>query len=96
MPVTIVHIKVKPEAVDAFIQATAENHRGSVQETGNLRFDFLQSSEDPTQFVLYEAYRSSDDKAAHKNTPHYLKWRETVASMMAEPRNGVPYELLLP
>ncbi|AFG38424.1 antibiotic biosynthesis monooxygenase [Spirochaeta africana] len=96
MPVTIVHIRVQPEHIQDFIQATEKNHRESVQEPGNLRFDFLRSREDPQLFVLYEAYRSADDAAAHKQTPHYLEWRQTVAPMMAEPRRGVPYDLLAP
>jgi autoinducer 2-degrading protein len=29
--------------------------------------------------LLYEAYDSLEGAAAHKQTPHYLKWKETVA-----------------
>lgn len=91
MHVTIVHVHVKAAHVDAFIEACRLNHEASVQEPGNLRFDVLQSAADPTYFVLYEAYRSAEDAAAHKQTAHYLIWRETVADWMAEPRQGVPY-----
>ena len=68
MFVTIVHVKVKPEHVDDFIQAMTENHLESVKEPGNLRFDVLQKSEDPTEFALYEAYESREASAAHKHT----------------------------
>jgi autoinducer 2-degrading protein len=37
-----------------------------------------------------------EDAAAHKQTPHYAQWRETVADWMAEPRQGVPYTGLYP
>ncbi len=96
MHVTLVQVHVKPEHVNDFIEATRLNHEASVQEPGNLRFDVLQSTEDPTRFVLYEAYRSAEDAARHKETPHYLKWRESVADWMAEPRQGLPYQGLFP
>lgn len=96
MLVTTVFVHVKQENIQDFIAATIENHKGSVQEPGNLRFDVLQSKEDPTRFLLYEAYESSEAAAAHKKTPHYLKWRETVAPWMAEPRKGIPYKSLAP
>lgn len=96
MHVTLVHVHVKPEKVQEFIAATRENHLASVKEEGNRRFDVLQSVDDPTRFILYEAYRDEEAAAAHKNTPHYLKWRETVADWMAEPRQGVRYIGLFP
>ncbi|SET66823.1 autoinducer 2-degrading protein [Nitrosomonas marina] len=96
MYVTIVHVSVKPEHVVAFKEACRLNHEGSVRESGNLRFDILQSEEEPTQFVLYEAYKTQQDAMAHKETQHYLDWRETVAEWMTEPRHGVVYHGLHP
>ncbi len=96
MQVAIVHVHVKPECVEDFIAASRANHEASIQEPGNQRFDVLQSADDPNRFVLYEAYASAEDAAAHKQTGHYLTWRETVADMMAEPRQGVPYTGLFP
>ncbi len=96
MHVTLVHVHVKPECVDAFIEATRANHEASVREPGNRRFDVLQSADDPCRFVLYEAYVSAEDAAAHKQTAHYQTWRDTVADMMAKPRKGEPYHGLLP
>lgn len=96
MHVTIVQVQVKPEHVRDFIDASRKNHEGSVREPGNLRFDVLHSPDDPTRFVLYEAYISAAAAAAHKNTPHYLQWRDTVGPWMAQPRIGVPYNGLFP
>lgn len=96
MHVTLVHVQVKPDALTAFIEATRRNHEASVREAGNRRFDVLQSPEDPTRFILYEAYACSEDAAAHKQTAHYAAWRDAVADMMAEPRRGVPYNGLYP
>jgi autoinducer 2-degrading protein len=96
MHVTLVHVHVKPEHVDDFIRASQANHEASVREPGNRRFDVLQSGDDPTRFVLYEAYITAKDAAAHKQTAHYLTWRDTVMDWMAEPRRGIPYNGLLP
>jgi autoinducer 2-degrading protein len=96
MQVTIVNVSVKPAHVDDFIEASRLNHEASVKEPGNRRFDVLQSSDDPTKFVLYEAYENAAEAAKHKETEHYRKWRETVQDWMAQPRSGVHYEGLYP
>jgi autoinducer 2-degrading protein len=96
MHVTLVHVRVRPEDVDAFIAATRRITRPRSAEPGNRRFDVLQAPEDPTRFILYEAYASAADAAAHKETAHYLAWRDAVAGMMAEPRRGEPMNGLLP
>ena len=96
MFVTIVHIQVHPAYIESFIQASTENHLNSVKEPGNLRFDLLRSDDDPARFVLYEAYENETTADAHKETSHYLKWRETVAPWMARPREGIRYTGLQP
>ncbi len=96
MHVTLVHVRVKPQHVSDFIEATRANHLGSVAEPGNRRFDVLQSPAEPTVFLLYEVYASAQDAAAHKRTGHYLEWRDTVADWMAEPRRGEPWVGLFP
>ncbi len=96
MLIVHVHIHVKPECIEAFKAATEENARNSVQEPGIARFDFAQQNGDPSRFVLVEAYRTAEATAAHKETAHYAKWRDTVADMMAEPRASVKYENIFP
>jgi autoinducer 2-degrading protein len=96
MYVTWVEVAVKPASVEAFIAACEANHLASIQEPGNRRFDILQDAQNPSQFRLYEAYQSEADAKAHKDTPHYLIWRETVADMMVAPRQGHQYNALFP
>lgn len=96
MTVTVVHVYVKPEFIDAFIEATRKNHEQSVIENGNLRFDVIQDVADPSKFILYEAYENDQAVIAHKETAHYLTWRDTVASWMAKPREGIKHKLLFP
>jgi quinol monooxygenase YgiN len=96
MLIVHVQIQVKPGTEDAFIEATLENARNSVQEPGVARFDVIRETADPTRFVLMEVYRGADAAARHKETAHYAKWRDTVADMMAIPRVGVKFENLFP
>ena len=94
----IVHVQVhvKPESVEAFKEATMANARESRKEPGIARFDLAQRQDDPTRFVLVEAYRTPEAPAAHKETRHYQVWRDAVAPMMAEPRSSVKYANVSP
>lgn len=96
MLIVHVHIHVKPELVDAFIAATLDNARNSVQEPGVVRFDLIQQEDDPTRFLLQEIYRTAQDPARHKETSHYARWREVAEPMMAEPRTRAVYRALFP
>lgn len=86
-----VHVHVKSEHIEAFKSATIANAEASRREPGIARFDVAQQLDDPTRFVLTEVYRTSDATAAHKETAHYARWRDTVASLMASPRTSVKF-----
>ncbi len=96
MLIVHVHVHVKPECVEAFKQATLANARESVKEPGIARFDAVQQQDDPTRFVLVEAYRDAQAPVAHKETRHYQVWRDAVAPMMAEPRSSVKFGNVFP
>ena len=96
MLIVHVHIQVKPDQVDAFKAACAENSRNSLKEPGIARFDVLQQQDDPTKFLLVEVYRTAEAPAAHKQTAHYQKWAETVTDMMAVPRFSVKFDRVYP
>ena len=95
MHVTLVHVRVLPDVLDEFLDASRANHEGSVREPGNLRFDVLRHPDDPTRFLIYEVFADAEAAAAHKSTAHYLAWRDRVAPMMAEPRRGEPWDALM-
>ena len=96
MLVVHVFVQVKPEGVELFKKATLANARESVKEPGIVRFDVSQQPDDPTKFVLVEVYRDAEAPAAHKQTTHYLAWRDTVESLMAIPRSSVKYQNIFP
>ena len=87
MTVLVVSIDVRPEHTDAFVAATLANARGSRTEPGNLRFDVLRSSDDPSHFTLYEVYRDAEALAAHRETPHYKQWAAAVEPWLVRPRS---------
>jgi autoinducer 2-degrading protein len=96
MAVRLVHIHVKPEHVEEFLEVTRRNHEGSVREPGNIRFDVLRSSDDPTRFLLYEWYATDAAAAAHRETPHYQAWVAAVTDWFVEPRHADAYEAVYP
>jgi len=96
MHVIHVHVHVRPECVEAFKTATVANAAASVREPGVARFDVVQQADDPTRFVLVEAYRTPAAHAAHRETPHYAAWRDAVAPLMAEPRTAVQFAAVFP
>jgi (4S)-4-hydroxy-5-phosphonooxypentane-2,3-dione isomerase len=96
MLIVVVNIRVKPEHLEAFKAATIENARNSIQEAGVAQFDVLQMSDDPTRFLLYEAYRSADAPARHRETAHYNTWVATVTDMMAEQRTRTTFANIFP
>jgi autoinducer 2-degrading protein len=96
MIIVHVFVRVKPDCVHAFKIASCENAKNSLQESGVGRFDVIQQQDDPTRFVLVEAYRTESDTAKHKQTVHYQTWRDTVADMMAEPRSSIRYVNVFP
>ena len=96
MLVVHVHVRIRPGQAEAFLAATLVNARASLGEPGVLRFDVLRDQADPEHVVLAEVYRDDDASAAHKLTPHYATWRETVAEMMAEPRRSTRFSAVFP
>src|SRR5512141_62222 len=94
----IVHVQVhvKPEALDAFRNATQANAAASRREPGVVRFDVVQDLEDPTRFALVEVYRGESGAAAHKETAHYRTWRDAVEQLMAEPRTSRRFAAVSP
>ncbi len=96
MVVYCVNVYVKKGHEEDFKRASLENREGTRREEGNLRFDVLQSNDDPSRFFLYEVYKSTEAVDAHKQTEHYLRWREKVAPWMAKPREGIKFTPVAP
>ncbi|HEV2499719.1 MAG TPA: antibiotic biosynthesis monooxygenase [Terriglobia bacterium] len=96
MIVVHVYCRVKPELIDAFKEATVENARNSVKERGIARFDVMQQADDPTRFVLIEAYRTEEARALHRETAHFHAWKQHAEPMLAEARTRAIYSNVFP
>jgi len=96
MLVVHVHARIRPDRVEDFLAATQVNARASLGEPGVLRFDVIQDQADPAHVVLVEVYRDDEASAAHKQTPHYATWRDTVTEMMAQPRESARFSAVFP
>jgi len=96
MFVSMVHVHVKTEFIENFKLATLDNASNSIKEPGVARFDVYQQMDDPGRFTLVEIYRSEDAPVQHRETSHYLRWRDAAAEMMVEPRTRVTYNILFP
>jgi len=92
----VIHIDIRVRAADLpdFLTAMEHNATNSLLEPGVLRFDAVQDNDDPTHIALVEVYRDRAAHEAHRQSAHYLAWREAVADMMAEPRKGVQFSPL--
>jgi (4S)-4-hydroxy-5-phosphonooxypentane-2,3-dione isomerase len=96
MIATTVYVHVKEEFLEDFIRQTEINHKNSLLEPGNLRFDILQYAEEKTKFTFYEVYMDEAAVMAHKETAHYKIWKDKVEPYMAEPRRGTKHRVLFP
>ncbi len=96
MLVVIVSAHVKPEYIEAFKNVSMDNASNSVKEPGVFRFDVYQQADDPSKFTLLEIYRTKNDPPKHRETAHYLRWRDAVANMLVEPRTRVENSIIYP
>ena len=96
MLVVHVHVHVRPDDVERFLAETRRNAAASLQEPGVRRFDVLQDEGDPAYVVLTEVYVDQAAADAHKQTPHYARWRDAVAAMMAQPRSSTRFAAVSP
>lgn len=66
----VVKFKTKPEWTDQWLDLTRSFTEATRNEPGNLWFDWSRSVDDPSEFVLVEAFE--DDAAeAHVNSAHF-------------------------
>nr|WP_157080584.1 putative quinol monooxygenase [Methylobacterium variabile] len=85
--VVVAEFRVKPGALDAFLDLAHDDARSSVaHEPGCRAFDVAVSESDPQTVVFYEVY---DDRAAfdaHLETPHLARFRDGFPALIEEER----------
>ena len=75
-----------PEISRAFTEATRA-------ENGCLWFDWSRSLDDPTEYVLVEAFRDAEAGAAHVGSDHFKNAQATLPEHLAETPRIVNFEV---
>lgn len=76
--------RVRPEHADQWPEITAEFTRATRAEPGCLWFDWSRSLDDPTEYVLVEAFRDDEAGGAHVQSDHFREARRTLPPHLAE------------
>ncbi|WP_317441030.1 putative quinol monooxygenase [Streptomyces collinus] len=76
--------RVLPEYADAWPEISGEFTRETRAEPGCLWFEWSRSVDDPTEYVLIEAFRDDEAGAAHVGSDHFRTARETLPRHLAE------------
>src|SRR4051812_824426 len=79
-----VKFRVRPDSADAWPDIVDGFTRATRAEEGCLWFDWSRSLDDPTEYVLIEAFRDGDAGAAHVGSAHFKKAQETLPPHLVE------------
>jgi len=91
-----INIKVKHEFLEEFKQICIENAKNSIKEPLIKRFDVLQQADDPTRFILVEAYDNESGIDVHRKTAHYNKWKTEAERMIEGERTRTKFTPVWP
>jgi quinol monooxygenase YgiN len=76
--------RVRPEDADAWPEITREFTEATRSEPGCLWFDWSRSLDDPTEYVLVEAFRDDAAGAAHVQSDHFRTATQNLPRHLAE------------
>jgi quinol monooxygenase YgiN len=76
--------RVKPQDADAWPEIAADFTQATRAEPGCLWFDWSRSVEDPTEYVLIEAFRDDDAGGAHVGSDHFAQAQRTLPPHLLE------------
>ncbi len=76
--------RVRPEDADHWPEITADFTRATRAESGCLWFDWSRSVDEPTTYVLVEAFRDDEAGAAHVQSAHFKAAQQTLPPHLAE------------
>jgi quinol monooxygenase YgiN len=76
--------RVKPEDADRWGEITRTFTEATRSESGNLWFDWSRSLDDPTEYVLVEAFADDEAGATHVQSDHFRQARQDLPAHLAE------------
>ena len=74
---------VRPEHAEQWPELSRDVHRGHPWEEGCLWFDWSRSLDDPTEYVLVEAFRDDEAGAAHVGSAHFRTATQQLPQYLA-------------
>ena len=78
---------VKPEDADAWPSITAAFTQSTRSEAGCMWFDWYRSVDDPTGYVLVEAFRDGAAGGAHVSSAHFKQAQQDLPQhLVATPK----------
>ncbi|MGW5303314.1 putative quinol monooxygenase [Streptomyces griseoluteus] len=76
--------RVRPEDADRWPEIAADFTRETRAEPGCLWFDWSRSVDDPTEYVLVEAFRDDEAGARHVQSAHFKAAQQTLPPHLVE------------
>lgn len=76
--------RVLPEHADRWTEITAEFTEATRGESGCLWFEWSRSVDDPTEYVLVEAFRDDEAGAEHVQSQHFKNAQQSLPPHLAE------------
>lgn len=76
--------KVLPQYADTWPEIAGEFTQATRNEPGCLWFDWARSVEDPTEYILVEAFRDDEAGVAHVQSEHFKNAQRTLPPHLAE------------
>ncbi|RZB18873.1 antibiotic biosynthesis monooxygenase [Streptomyces sp. F001] len=76
--------RVRPEHADRWPEIAADFTRATRAEPGCLWFEWSRSVENPTEYVLVEAFRDDEAGVAHVRSAHFKAAQQTLPPHLAE------------
>ena len=85
--------RIRPEDADRWPEISRSFTEATRAEPGCLWFDWSRSIEDPTEYVLVEAFADGDAGAAHVRSDHFATAQKQLPPHLAETPRIVNFEV---
>lgn len=85
--------RVRPEDADRWPEIAATFTAATRAEPGCLWFEWSRSVEDPTEYVLVEAFRDGDAGGAHVQSEHFRQAQSDLPPHLLETPRIVNFEV---
>jgi quinol monooxygenase YgiN len=76
--------RIRPQSAEQWPEISADFTRATRAEPGCLWFDWSRSLDDPSEYVLVEAFRDGDAGAAHVGSAHFKLAQQTLPQHLVE------------